>query len=126
MDVNRLQIRRAAIVAVAAGVLILMATGPLERLPLGAFICAGLAAGWVNAQLTLRAVSRIADSETPKKLRLVRSSAVRLLGITGIAIAIAFLARPSGMGIFFGLAMFQVILVILAVVPELKGLRQPS
>ncbi|QIS14960.1 MULTISPECIES: hypothetical protein [Nocardia] len=126
MDVNKIQVRRAAIIATVLGILVLMAAGSLDRLLLGIFISGGLAVGWLNAQLTLRAVARIADSDTPKKLRLLRSSAVRLLGITVVAIAVAFLARPNGVGIFFGIALFQVILVLNTVVPELKGLRQAS
>ncbi|WP_239003820.1 hypothetical protein [Nocardia panacis] len=124
MDVNSLQVRRAAIIAAVLAALILMAAGSLDRLLLGIFICGGLAIGWLNAKLTLRAVTKIADAETPKKMRLLRSSAIRLLGITVGALALAFLARPNGVGIFFGLALFQVILVINTVLPELKGLRQ--
>ncbi|AFU04526.1 MULTISPECIES: hypothetical protein [Nocardia] len=124
VDVNRLQIRRSAIVAIALGVLALAITGMIDRLLLGTFICAGLFVGWLNAQLTLWAITRIANAATPSKQRLVGSSAVRLLGITAVAILVAFLARPNGVGIFFGLALFQVALVFNTVVPELKGLRQ--
>lgn len=124
VDVNRLQIRRAAIAAIALGVLALVITGLIDRLLLGTFICAGLAVGWLNAQLTLWAITRIASSEAPSKQRLIGSSALRLLGITAVAILIAFLARPNGVGIFFGLALFQVALVFNTVLPELKGLRQ--
>lgn len=126
MDVNRLQIRRAAIAAIALGVLALVATGPMDRLLLGVFMCAGLVVGWANAQVTLWAITRIANAETPNKLHLLRSSGIRLLIITVIALAIAALARPNGVGIFFGLAVFQVVMVLNTVVPELKGLRQSS
>ncbi|WP_328399929.1 hypothetical protein [Nocardia sp. NBC_00403] len=118
--------RRATIVAALIGALTMSAAGPLDRLLLGLFVCAGMGLGWLNAHLTRTAVNRVADSESPKKQRLLVSSAVRLFGITAVSIAVAFLARPSGIGIFFGIAIFQVILVLCTVVPELKGIRQLS
>ncbi|MFI9503566.1 hypothetical protein [Nocardia sp. NPDC052566] len=126
MDVNRLQIRRAAILAIGFGVLILMGTGVIDRLLLGVFLCSGLILGWLNAQLTLRSATRIADSERPSKQRLAGSTAVRLAVITVIALAVAILARPNGFGIFFGLATFQFLLILNTVLPELKALRQTS
>ena len=54
------------------------------------------------------------------------SSASRLLIITAIALVIAFLLRPDGIGVFVGLAIFQVILVLNTTVPVVKGLRQQS
>ncbi|WP_228818358.1 hypothetical protein [Nocardia transvalensis] len=116
--------RRVTVIATALGVLALMVTGPLDRLLLGTFICVGLGLGWVNAQLTWKSVTRTIRSETPSKQVLMLSTAVRLMGLTVLAIVVAFLTRPSGIGIFFGLAAFQVILVLHTVVPEWKGLRQ--
>ncbi|MFQ6395036.1 hypothetical protein ACLMAJ_16415 [Nocardia sp. KC 131] len=116
--------RRATIVAIVVGALVMMASGPLDRLLLGVFICGGLALGWLNAYLTRMAVNRVANSESPRKQGLLLSSAVRLFGITAVSIAVAFFARPSGIGIFFGLAVFQVVLVLCTVLPELKELRQ--
>jgi hypothetical protein len=126
VNVDRLRIRRAAFIAVALGVLALVVTGPLDRLLLGVFICLGLGLGWLNAQLTWKFITHAIRSETPSKQGLLLSSAVRLFGLTGLSILIAYLARPNGIGIFFGLALFQVILVLHTVLPEWKGLRQPS
>ncbi|WP_245722138.1 hypothetical protein [Nocardia crassostreae] len=108
------------------GVLALMITGVLDRLLLGVYISAGLTLGWVNAQLTWMTIVRITDSETPSKQKLAMSSAARLLSLTGLAILIAIFTRPNGIGIFFGLAVFQIVLIYHTVVPELKGLRQQS
>ncbi|BCK57427.1 MULTISPECIES: hypothetical protein [Nocardia] len=124
MNVNRLRIRRAAIVAIAVGVLALMAAGALDHLLLGVFTCVGLGLGWANARLTWSSVTRITRSETPSKQALTVSTAGRLFGITVLSLLVAFLARPDGIGIFFGLAVFQVVLILLTVVPEVKGLRQ--
>ncbi|QLY29426.1 hypothetical protein [Nocardia huaxiensis] len=125
MDVNRIR-RRTAAIALGLGVLALMITGVLDRLLLGVFIGTGLTLGWVNAQLTWMSIVRVTDSETPSKQKLAMSAAARLLTLTGLAILIAVFTRPNGIGIFFGMAVFQVVLVFHTVVPELKGLRQQS
>lgn len=126
MNVNQLRIRRAAAFATALGILALVATGPLDRLLLGVLICVGLALGVVNTQLTWITTGRITRAETPSKQKLAMSSAARLLCITAVSIVVAFLTRPDGIGIFFGLALFQVVLILNTVVPELKALRQSS
>ncbi|MFB7716905.1 MULTISPECIES: hypothetical protein [unclassified Nocardia] len=124
VDVNRLRMRRATIIVVALGVLVLAATGVFDRLLLGVFISAGLALGWINAQVTWMSIVRITDAETPSKQKLALSSAARLLILTGLSILVAFFTRPYGVGIFFGLAVFQLILVLHTALPEVKGLRQ--
>ena len=40
------------------------------------------------------------------------NSATRLLVITAIGLTIAFVFRPDGLGVLFGLALFQVVLVM--------------
>ncbi|WP_169812565.1 hypothetical protein [Nocardia acidivorans] len=124
MDVNRLRMRRATAIAFALGALVLMASGLLDRLLLGVFISAGLALGWINAQITWMSIVRITDAETPSKQKLALSSAARLIILTGLSIVVAFFTRPYGVGIFFGLAVFQLILVLHTALPEVKGLRQ--
>ncbi|MBF6175263.1 hypothetical protein [Nocardia blacklockiae] len=126
MNVNRIRIRRAAIIAIAVGVLTLMAAGAFDRLLLGVFTCVGLGLGWANTRLTWTSVTRITRSESPNKQALTASTAGRLCGITLLSLLVAFLARPDGIGIFFGLAVFQVVLILFTLVPEVKGLRQQS
>lgn len=126
MNVDRLRIRRAAYVATAFGVLALVVAGPLDRLLLGTFICVGLGLGWLNAHLTWKFITHQIRSETPSKQGLLLSSAVRLFGLTALSILVAYLARPNGIGVFFGLALFQVILVLHTVLPEWKAMRQLS
>ena len=73
MNVDRLRIRRAAYVATALGVLALVISGPLDRLLLGMFICIGLGAGWLNAQLTWKFITHTIRSEAPSKQGLLLS-----------------------------------------------------
>ncbi|WP_307817923.1 ATP synthase subunit I [Nocardia acididurans] len=126
MDVNKRLMRRTGAIAAVLGALALMATGSLDRLLLGVFMCAGLGLGWLNAQVTWLSIVRITDAETPSKQKLAMSAAARLVLITALAILVAIFTRPNGIGIFFGLAVFQIVLVLHTVVPELKGLRQQS
>ena len=51
------------------------------------------------------------------------NSATRLLVITTIGLAIAFVFRPAGLGVVFGLALFQVLLVLTTALPVMKKLR---
>jgi hypothetical protein len=118
--------RRLTILVIASALLALMAAGLFDRLLLGVLIVAGLALGMGNAVLVQRAVLRITAVETPSKQKMATSSAGRLLVITAIALVIGFLLRPDGIGVFLGLAVFQVISVLSTTLPVLKGLRQQS
>ena len=59
-----------------------------------------------------------------------RSSAAacwcRLGLITLLAFALALLVRPDGLGVFAGLAVFQVLMLVGAAVPVFRSLRRPS
>jgi len=126
LPASSLSLVRPAIVSLVLGLMAMAITIPLHRWPLGALICAGLFIGLVNARLVVTAVTQITNSETPSKQKMALSSASRLLGITAIALVIGFLLKPNGIGLFFGLAVFQVIQVLNTTLPVLKGLRQQS
>ncbi len=119
-------LRLPAILVGVFGVLALAATGALDRLLLGVFICAGLLLGLANAKLMQYSAYAITSAERPSKQKMALSSAARLAVITVIAIAVAFLLKPNGIGVFFGLALFQVVLVLNTTLPALKGLREQS
>ena len=51
------------------------------------------------------------------------NSATRLLVMTVIGLTIAFIFRPQGLGVVFGMALFQVLLVISTALPVMKKLR---
>jgi hypothetical protein len=51
------------------------------------------------------------------------NSATRLLVITAIGLTIAILFRPLGLGVLFGLALFQVLLVLSTALPVWKKIR---
>ena len=51
------------------------------------------------------------------------NSATRLLVMTVIGLTIAFIFRPQGLGVVFGMALFQVVLVISTALPVMKKIR---
>ena len=51
------------------------------------------------------------------------NSATRLLVMTVIGLTIAFIFRPQGLGVVFGMALFQVVLVISTALPVMKKLK---
>ena len=89
----------------------------------GAFFALGLLLGLVNALLVRHSVASVTADENPRKQKLVVSSATRLLIITVIGLVLAYFFRPEGLGVLFGLALFQVILVLSTALPVWKKIR---
>jgi len=89
----------------------------------GVFFGIGLALGLLNAVLVQRSVSSITADAHPLKRKMALNSATRLLVISAVGLAIAFAFRPLGLGVVFGLALFQVVLVLSTALPVWKKLR---
>jgi hypothetical protein len=90
----------------------------------GVFFGAGLVLGLFNAILVQRAVAAITAEDHPLKKKMAANSATRLLVISAIALTIAIVFRTSGgIGVLFGLAIFQAVLVISTSIPVLKKIR---
>ena len=92
----------------------------------GVFLGIGLGLGLLNALLVRRAVDSITAEDHPLKKKMALNSATRLLVITAAGLALAFLFRPTGLGVVFGLALFQVVLVLSTSLPVLKKMRAGS
>lgn len=107
-----------AITAVAV-----LAAGLSGRLMLGVFFGIGLLLGLLNAVLVSRSVESITAKDHPLKRSMAVNSASRLAIITIIGLIIAFVFRPAGLGVLFGLALFQVLLVASTALPVWKKLR---
>lgn len=90
----------------------------------GVFFGVGLGLGLVNAILVKRAVESITAEEHPLKKKMALNSASRLLVISVVALAIAFFFKNNGgLGVLFGLAVFQALLVMSTSLPVLKKIR---
>jgi len=89
----------------------------------GVFFGAGLGLGLVNALLVRQSVASITAGDHPLKRTMALNSATRLLVISAIGLLIAFVFRPPGLGVLFGLALFQVVLVLTTALPVWQKIR---
>jgi hypothetical protein len=99
------------------------AAGALGHPMVGAFFGVGLLLGLLNALGVQRSVTAITADAHPLKKKMAMNSASRLLIITVIGLAVAYVFRPEGLGVVFGLALFQVLLVMSTALPVWKKLR---
>ena len=99
------------------------AAGALHHPMVGVFFGVGLLLGLLNALGVQRSVAAITAEAHPLKKKMAMNSASRLLIITVIGLAVAYVFRPAGLGVVFGLALFQVLLVISTALPVWKKLR---
>ena len=119
-----IDLRRPLIMSGAMGVLGLVATGLLGHILMGVLGVVGLGLGLLNTRLIQRSVSRVTAVENPNKKTLAVNALGRLAIITAIAIAVGVLLKPDGIGIFMGLAVFQLIMIASTSASAVKGLRQ--
>ncbi len=115
--------RSSVIGAGITAVLSLLIFIPLGYLAAVLFGVFGLAIGVANAAMIQRSAARFADQGGAGKGGLAVSALVRLGVSTGIALACGLIFRPEGLGVFAGLAAFQLIAVAAAARPMIKELR---
>ena len=97
--------------------------GSLHHPMVGVFFGVGLLLGLLNAVGVQRSVAAITAEAHPLKKKIAMNSASRLMIITVIGLTVAFVFRPAGLGVVFGLALFQVLLVLSTALPVWKKLR---
>jgi hypothetical protein len=116
-------LRRSTIVASVLGLLSIVVLAFYGHAFAGMFACIGLALGALNNRMLQRSVLRYAENETIRRGQFSRKVFARLGLITAIAFGCAFLLRPDGLGVFVGLAVFQVLMLVGAAVPVFRSLR---
>jgi hypothetical protein len=119
-------LRRSAILgAVLGGVATIVLS--FEGHPLmGVFGLLGLFLGALNNRMLQKSVLRYAASETMGKKQFRRGVMGRLALVTVLALIVGMLLRPDGLGVFVGLAVFQILMLIGAAVPVFRSLRPSS
>ena len=118
--------RRTIIIGIAIGAVALVALTLTGHVLLGLFGCLGILLGAVNALLVHRSVLRYGNAEessNTKKL-LTGSIAGRLALTTVVAVVLAFVFAPSGIAVFAGLAVFQVLTLGSTALPLMREARQ--
>jgi hypothetical protein len=114
---------RLFVISVGLTALAMLAAGLLGHLMVGVFFGVGLLMGLLNALLVRRSVESITAREHPLKRSMALNSASRLAIITVVGLIIAYVFRPAGLGVLFGLAIFQPLLVASTAIPVYKKLR---
>lgn len=116
-------VRLFAIAAVVTAVAFAGGYAVSGNLKFGAFFGLGMALGLANALLVRRAVAKVTAKEHPLKAQMAANSAMRLVVISAIALVITWFFKPAGIGVLFGVALFQAILVMTTALPVMKKLR---
>lgn len=93
---------------------------------MGLFGLVGLFLGAVNNRMLQKSVLRYAASETMGKKQFRRGVMARLALVTLLALAVGLLLRPDGLGVFVGLAVFQILMLVGAAAPVFRSLRPSS
>ena len=119
-------LRRSIIMSACVGVVAVLVTGLLGHVLMGLFACVGLALGALNTRMVQRSVVNYGTSEAAnKKARFTRSVLGRLALITVLAVGAGILVRPDGLGVFAGLAFFQMMMLGGASVGVYRQLKNP-
>jgi hypothetical protein len=116
-------LRRSALVSAGLGAVAIVVSAVYGHPLMGLFGCLGLALGALNNRMLQRSVIRYATDEQIGKKQFRRGVFARLMAITLLAVAFGLLVRPDGLGVFAGLALFQIIMLIGAAVPVFRSLR---
>ena len=98
--------------------------GQLGEWRLAACIAGGIALGLVNHLVTEYWLMRIITSgEQPTRNQMIASTMTRLLVLTLVAVGIAVMFWPDGIGLLLGLALFRLIALVMTGLPLLKELK---
>ncbi|HEU5470018.1 MAG TPA: ATP synthase subunit I [Actinophytocola sp.] len=117
-------LRKPVLIAAGIGVVGLVVCGLLGHIVMGILGIVGMGLGVLNTRLLQKSVIKVIASENPSKMAIGRSSVPRLLLITALAFALGIFVRPDGLGVFFGLAIFQVIIMATTAAPVMKERRK--
>lgn len=122
--VNRKTLRRTLLWSAVAGVIGLGVAIALGQPVAGLLGLLGLALGAANARAAQVSVARYSDRGEFSKGKFAISVLGRLGVITVIALGCAVLLRPTGLAVFAGLAVFQLLTIVSAMLPLVKEIRQ--
>jgi hypothetical protein len=100
-------------------------SGQLGEWRLAACIAGGIALGLLNHLATEYWLMRIISSgEQPTRNKMIASTMTRLLVLTAVAVGIAVMFWPDGIGLLLGLALFRLIALVMTGLPLLKELKK--
>ena len=123
LTVLRVQ-RKTVLVALTLAVAAYWIAGQLGEWRLASAIAVGVGLGLANHVFTEFWLLRIiTNGDQPSRATIVRSTFVRLLVLTAVAVGIAVMWWPDGIGLLLGLAVFRLIALVMTTIPLLKELK---
>ena len=118
--------RKTILVAASLAVAAFWVAGQLGEWRLAACIAGGVALGLVNHLVTEYWLLKIITSgEQPTRNQMIASTIARLFVLTVVAVGVAVLLWPDGIGLLLGLAVFRLIALVMTWIPLLKELKKP-
>jgi hypothetical protein len=117
-------LRRATPIAAGLGAVSFVVLAPMGYPLAAAFFCGGLGLGLLNTALVQRSAARFAASGDPNKRKFAVAVLARLTLVTGLAVGLALALQPEGLAVFAGLAVLQLLMIVIASVPLVRELRQ--
>jgi hypothetical protein len=116
--------RKTIVVAFVLAIAAYWVLGQLGEWTLAGCIAGGVGLALLNHLATEWWLLRIITSgEQPTRNKLAMSTLLRLVVLSVVAIGIAAKFWPEGIGLFFGLAIFRLIALVMTTVPLLKELK---
>jgi hypothetical protein len=117
--------RKTVILAVALMAGTYWVAGQLGEWVLAACIAGGIGLGLLNHLATEYWLMRVISSgEQPTRNKMIVSTMARLLVLTVVAVGIAVMFWPDGIGLLLGLALFRLIALVMTGLPLLKELKK--
>jgi hypothetical protein len=117
--------RKTIVVGLVLAVAAFWILGQLGEWRLATSLAIGVALGLVNHLATERwLLGLLTSGAEPTKAAMMRSTMVRLVILTVVAVAVAVLLWPEGIGVLLGLAVFRLIALAMTTIPLLKELKE--
>ena len=117
--------RKTLLVAAILVVATYWIAGQLGEWRLAACIAGGIALGLVNHLVTeFWLLKLISSGEEPTRSKIAVSTFIRLAALSVVAVAIAVIFWPDGIGLLLGLAIFRLIALVMTGIPLLKELNK--
>ena len=118
--------RKIELVALGLMVASFWLAGAAGEWRLAACISAGIFLGLVNHLATeFWLLKLISSGAQPTRNQMIVSTIVRLTLLTLVAVAVAVIFWPDGIGLLLGLAIFRLIALVMTTIPLLKELKNP-
>jgi dipeptide/tripeptide permease len=118
--------RKIELVALSLMIASFWIIGQLGEWALAGCIAGGVLLGLVNHLATeYWLLKTISSGAQPTRNQMIASTVVRLTLLTVVAVGVAVLFWPDGIGLLLGLAIFRLIALVMTTIPLLKELKNP-